>query len=196
MASGGGGSRVEVDHGNGLVTTYNHLNDSKVTEGDAVAAGQVIATVGTSGSSTGCHLHFETILNGRYVDPNQWQLIPLGHVPLGLPDLNRQHLQIPPRAERVTASPAERGHTSPGPVGTPTIPQPSEVKAASPSPVPFTQANQELTQSLTQEPSARQVPEPTSTPTPDPTPTPTQDPTPTPTPDPTPTPTPARELSE
>ncbi|SDH58641.1 Peptidase family M23 [Arthrobacter subterraneus] len=73
----GGGNRVEVDHGNGLVTTYNHLEGIAVKTGDRVGAGQVIATIGTSGLSTGCHLHFETILDGEHTDPAAWKLIPV-----------------------------------------------------------------------------------------------------------------------
>ena len=60
----GGGNRVEIDHGNGLITTYNHLEAIAVKKGDSVRVSEVIARVGTTGSSTGCHLHFETILNG------------------------------------------------------------------------------------------------------------------------------------
>nr|WP_274707867.1 M23 family metallopeptidase [Arthrobacter sp. H16F315] len=65
----GGGNRVEIDHGNGLVTTYNHLEGIAVKKGDSVRVGQVIARVGTTGSSTGCHLHFETILHGSHKNP-------------------------------------------------------------------------------------------------------------------------------
>ncbi|MFD5278529.1 M23 family metallopeptidase [Pseudarthrobacter sp. NPDC058362] len=80
----GGGNRVEVDHGNGLITTYNHLDSSTVRAGDVVRAGQAIARVGSTGWSTGCHLHFETILNGRHVSPLSWILLPLSAL-AGLP---------------------------------------------------------------------------------------------------------------
>lgn len=73
----GGGNRVEVDHGNGLITTYNHLEGIGVRKGESVQAGDVIAKVGTTGASTGCHLHFETILNGTHTDPEEWTLVPL-----------------------------------------------------------------------------------------------------------------------
>lgn len=75
----GGGNRVEIAHGNGLVTTYNHLSGIAVHAGQAVQAGELIAQVGTTGASTGCHLHFETILNGTYTDPATWPLQPLHH---------------------------------------------------------------------------------------------------------------------
>ncbi|WP_232084079.1 M23 family metallopeptidase, partial [Arthrobacter sp. SO5] len=73
----GGGNRVEIDHGNGLITTYNHLEAIAVKKGDSVRVGEVIARVGTTGSSTGCHLHFETILNGSHKDPHGWKLLPI-----------------------------------------------------------------------------------------------------------------------
>lgn len=76
----GGGNRVEIDHGNGLITTYNHLEAIAVLAGDTVQVGQVIARVGTTGWSTGCHLHFETILHGKHTNPLNWTLIPTRQV--------------------------------------------------------------------------------------------------------------------
>ncbi|MFF1385635.1 M23 family metallopeptidase [Arthrobacter sp. NPDC058288] len=68
----GGGNRVVVDHGNGLKTTYNHLSSFNVTQGQTVSRGDVVAFSGTTGASTGCHLHFEVEVNGEVVDPNGW----------------------------------------------------------------------------------------------------------------------------
>jgi murein DD-endopeptidase MepM/ murein hydrolase activator NlpD len=68
----GGGNRVVVDHGNGLETTYNHLSSFTVKEGQTVSRGDVIALSGTTGASTGCHLHFEVQVNGEVVDPTGW----------------------------------------------------------------------------------------------------------------------------
>jgi murein DD-endopeptidase MepM/ murein hydrolase activator NlpD len=68
----GGGNRVVIDHGNGLETTYNHLSSSSVKEGQTVSRGEVIALSGTTGASTGCHLHFEVQVNGEVVDPTGW----------------------------------------------------------------------------------------------------------------------------
>nr|WP_228721138.1 peptidoglycan DD-metalloendopeptidase family protein [Arthrobacter sp. 260] len=73
----GGGNRVEIDHGNGLITTYNHLEGISVKAGDTVAVSQIVAAIGSTGSSTGCHLHFETIRDGSHVDPKGWTLNPL-----------------------------------------------------------------------------------------------------------------------
>lgn len=81
----GGGNRVEIDHGDGLITTYNHLESIGVHTGDTVQAGQVIARVGTTGWSTGCHLHFEAILNGRYTNPLRWSFLQLRTLNWALP---------------------------------------------------------------------------------------------------------------
>ncbi len=66
----GGGNRIVVDHGNGLKTTYNHLDSIGVSVGQVLAKGQQIAGVGTTGNSTGCHLHFEVMVNGQTVNPS------------------------------------------------------------------------------------------------------------------------------
>ena len=63
------GNMIKVDHGGGLVTMYAHLSKIKVSVGDTVSAGQVIGLVGSTGNSTGSHLHFEVIINGKEVNP-------------------------------------------------------------------------------------------------------------------------------
>jgi hypothetical protein len=68
----GGGNRVVIDHGNGLETTYNHLSSFNVTVGQTVNRGDVVALSGTTGASTGCHLHFEVMVNGQVVEPLGW----------------------------------------------------------------------------------------------------------------------------
>ncbi|MBC7640555.1 MAG: M23 family metallopeptidase, partial [Rhodoferax sp.] len=72
---GGYGNRIVVDHGLvgdvGLATTYNHLTSIVVHSG-SVSRGQLIGYSGTTGSSTGCHLHFETYDNGLPVNPRKW----------------------------------------------------------------------------------------------------------------------------
>jgi murein DD-endopeptidase MepM/ murein hydrolase activator NlpD len=70
------GNRVIVDHGSVdgvyLVTTYNHLSRAAVHKGEHVRRGQVIAYSGDTGWTTGTHLHFEVLVDGRFVDPIGW----------------------------------------------------------------------------------------------------------------------------
>jgi len=70
--SGGYGRMVEVDHGNGLSTRYGHLSEINVRVGDSVRIGQVIGAVGSTGRSTGPHLHYETRIDGDAVDPQKF----------------------------------------------------------------------------------------------------------------------------
>jgi len=65
----GEGLTVDLDHGNGIVSRYGHCRKILVKEGEMVTQGTVIATVGSSGLSTGPHVHFEVRLNGKPVDP-------------------------------------------------------------------------------------------------------------------------------
>ncbi|RZU61712.1 M23 family metallopeptidase [Zhihengliuella halotolerans] len=70
---GSSGNKVTVSHGvvrgNALATNYHHMSSIAVRNGQQVSKGQVVGYVGTTGNSTGCHLHFETILNGQAVNP-------------------------------------------------------------------------------------------------------------------------------
>lgn len=67
--SGGYGNMILIDHGNGMVTRYAHHSKQYVGVGDHVAKGQVIGQIGSTGRSTGPHLHFELYVNGRRVNP-------------------------------------------------------------------------------------------------------------------------------
>jgi murein DD-endopeptidase MepM/ murein hydrolase activator NlpD len=66
---GGYGNMVEIDHGNGISTRYGHMSQILVTPGETVTIGQVIGRVGSTGRSTGPHLHYETRIGGVAVDP-------------------------------------------------------------------------------------------------------------------------------
>ncbi len=66
---GGYGNCIEIDHGHGMATRYGHLSRIQVRPGDHIAAGDQIGRMGSTGRSTGSHLHFEVRVDGRAVDP-------------------------------------------------------------------------------------------------------------------------------
>ncbi len=70
--AGGYGRMVEIDHGNGLATRYGHMSEINVRVGDQIRIGQVIGAVGSTGRSTGPHLHYETRIDGEAVDPQKF----------------------------------------------------------------------------------------------------------------------------
>lgn len=69
---GGYGRLVEVDHGNGLTTRYGHLSAISVKIGEQIRIGQTLGEVGSTGRSTGPHLHYETRIDGEAVDPQRF----------------------------------------------------------------------------------------------------------------------------
>jgi len=66
------GNYVKISHGNGLVTVYFHASKILVTAGEYIQQGEAIALVGSTGVSTGAHLHFGVMIDGTYVDPMQY----------------------------------------------------------------------------------------------------------------------------
>jgi murein DD-endopeptidase MepM/ murein hydrolase activator NlpD len=70
--SGGYGKMVEIDHGNGLSTRYGHLSSIDVEQGQSVRSGQIVGRMGSTGRSTGPHLHYETRVDGEAVDPQRF----------------------------------------------------------------------------------------------------------------------------
>jgi murein DD-endopeptidase MepM/ murein hydrolase activator NlpD len=91
--TGGYGNRVVISHGkikgDSIASTYNHNTKLKVHDGQKVKKGQVISYSGTTGASTGCHLHFEIMKNGGVRQPHALHLLtPL--LPDGLPATRRQ----------------------------------------------------------------------------------------------------------
>lgn len=83
---GGYGNMVEIDHGNGLTTRYGHLSKIEASIGDVVTRGQVLAYVGSTGRSTGPHLHYELRLNDRPINPRHF----LPPEPTDLTKINRR----------------------------------------------------------------------------------------------------------
>lgn len=71
-SKGSYGSTVVIDHGNGTSTVYGHLSRISVSEGQSVSTGTRLGSIGSSGLSTGPHLHFEVRVNGRAVDPMRY----------------------------------------------------------------------------------------------------------------------------
>lgn len=80
---GGYGNLIEIDHGEGRSTRYAHLSRIDVNKGQSVDAGQVIGAAGSTGRSTGPHLHYETWIDGQPVDPKRFveaaNLLPEGY---------------------------------------------------------------------------------------------------------------------
>lgn len=70
--TGGYGKMVEIDHGNGLATRYGHLSKIDVDVGDKIRVGQVVGRLGSTGRSTGPHVHYETRIDGEAVDPQKF----------------------------------------------------------------------------------------------------------------------------
>ncbi|GGI92590.1 M23 family metallopeptidase [Pseudarthrobacter scleromae] len=205
----GGGNRVEIDHGNGLITTYNHLESIAVRSGDSVNAGEAIARVGSTGWSTGCHLHFETILDGHHVSPQKWRLIPVRAFGGGPADL-RSYLpgtdapstgpirwtipvgqgKEPPPAPRWVKAPTTAAGSPSGPASWLSTLRPAD--SGAPSPTAWAGYGTP-TPSATETGTGTPTPSPTETGTGTPTPSPTETGTgtPTPTPSETGTPTPS-----
>ena len=69
---GGYGKFIEIDHGNGLSTRYGHLSRLEIREGDTVKRGQLIGLVGSTGRSTGPHLHYELRLDDKPINPRRF----------------------------------------------------------------------------------------------------------------------------
>jgi murein DD-endopeptidase MepM/ murein hydrolase activator NlpD len=120
----GFGIVVEIEHGGGIRTRYAHLTKAMVQVGDEVGKGAFIATVGSTGITTGPHLHYEVLVNGRQVDPLRYRL-PQPVASEGEPGAATGAAPVQPEAAVIQApgmnpfaAPAPDSHeiTIPGPV--------------------------------------------------------------------------------
>jgi len=73
--SGGWGNEIRIRHSSGLVTQYAHLSSMRVRGGQKVSRGQVIGKVGSTGRSTGSHLHFGLLSGNKYINPSQLRMV-------------------------------------------------------------------------------------------------------------------------
>ena len=71
---GGYGNCVVISHGNGITTRYGHMQKFVVRKGDTLTRGDLVGYVGSTGRSTGSHLHYEVMLNGVCVNPMRYIL--------------------------------------------------------------------------------------------------------------------------
>ena len=84
---GGYGNMVQIDHGNGYTTRYGHAFQVLVHVGETVQRGDVLALVGTTGRSTGPHVHFEVLKNGHQVNPARFVALRVGSTAFAGPDI-------------------------------------------------------------------------------------------------------------
>lgn len=195
---GGNGNMVTIDHGTiagyHVQTRYGHLSAATVEVGQRVETHQAIGRVGTTGLSTGCHLHFEVLANGQFTDPAKW----LDGDPVivdtsGMMDeYDFEPSPTPGASESPTPPPTPGPSDTPKPTPTPTDEEPPS-ESPTPKPSPSDPTTGPTTPS--EEPSSSD--EETESPSPSPTPsdTPSESPSETPgeetptEPDPDPSPT-------
>lgn len=150
--AGGNGVQVKVDHGtiagHQVVTTYNHLSAIGVSVGQKVVPHQGVGRVGNTGFSTGCHLHFEVIVDGVFTNPEPWlngSTVVVDTVGMGAGrpgEASPARPSLPPPsgpAASPTPSAAPTPSPRPTPSGTPSAsasPTPSPTPSASVSPTP------------------------------------------------------------
>ncbi|MGO1183039.1 MAG: peptidoglycan DD-metalloendopeptidase family protein [Micrococcaceae bacterium] len=162
-----GGMRIEIDHGHGVKTAYSHNSRLAVSVGDTVSAGGLVALAGSTGNSTGPHVHFEVIVNGRWVDPRLY-LPTLPNQPRALTDDESRGLysvdgptlvptpgaSAPSSSAPTGPSPSQQAPTSSSPsASTPGSSAPSGSSSSSPS-----GSSSPSTPSLTPDPSDSTTP--------------------------------------
>ncbi|MCO1337915.1 hypothetical protein BJH93_03265 [Kocuria polaris] len=207
--AGHSGYRVRIDHGSGTETAYSHNSRLVAKVGDKVRQGDLIALAGTTGNSTGCHVHFEVYRNGKWTDPAYYvPRVPGQPVPLSPEERERLRNSInPPRdaasneslvpagssTPKPSPSPSKKPSATPSPSASPSpsqSPAPKPKPSASPKPKPSESSSPKPKPSESSTPSPSTPPAETEPPAASESPTPTQ-PAPEPTRTSTATPTPA-----
>ncbi|RZU63523.1 M23 family metallopeptidase [Zhihengliuella halotolerans] len=183
--AGHSGYRVRIDHGSGTETAYSHNSRLVAKVGDKVRQGDLIALAGTTGNSTGCHVHFEVYRNGKWTDPAYYvPRVPGQPIPLSPEERERLRNSINPPRDSASHEPLlPAGSTTPKPA---TSPSPSKKPSATPSP------------SASPTPSESPAPKPKPKPKPSesPSPTPPESSSPKPKPSGSPTPKPSAPPAE
>lgn len=181
--AGHSGMRVSIDHGSNVQTGYSHNSKLIAKVGQHVKQGELIALAGTTGNSTGCHVHFEVIIDGRWHDPrNYLPLIPGQRQAM----INSQRLTVgantAPKSGAPKSSAPSTNQPDPDVIvpkdDTPYIPSPTP----KPRPVPTKSAEPTPSRSESKSPSATKRPSASSTPTKSESATPPSSPVPSPTP--------------
>ena len=137
----GYGNRIVVDHGSvagkKLESTYNHLSLIAVTTGQTLQAGEPLGRVGTTGNSTGCHLHFEVMISGTYTDPMPYLNGRPSTAVVTVPTPTATPTPTP--TAPAATEPAQPQPTTPTPTETPTTPAAEETPTPTPAtPTPAT----------------------------------------------------------
>ncbi len=147
--AGHSGNRVTIDHGNNVQTGYSHNSKLIAKVGQQVQQGELIALAGTTGNSTGCHVHFEVIIDGRWHDPRNYLPVIPGQRQAMI-DSSRLTVNAgsAPKGGGSTPAVRDRDDTSSNPDvvvpkdDTPVVPKPKPKPSVKPKPVELSKPSQ------------------------------------------------------